>query len=390
MLNDGFNPKCHKGQEISMNIRSLERALSVDAFRGIAIAGMILVNNPGSWEHVYTALRHAEWHGWTPTDLIFPFFLFITGMSIKFSLDNSLRRGRSRSDISFRILSRSLKLFILGLVLNGFDRFDLTTLRIPGVLQRIAVCYLIVSLFYLSQVLMTGGKLYFSPVWMLGIGLGLLALYTGLVEFVPVPGHGAGLWDSKEWNLASYIDRSVFGRHVWSQSREWGDPEGLLSTLPAVVTTITGVVCAWWIRLQHQNHLQRISMLFVAGAGGVLLGYGLGFFIPINKNLWTPSFVFLTSGIASMVLGICVWMADIRRWTFLMSPFISLGSNSISVFFLSSVAGQLLAPQKEALFEAWSPALGMNQASLAIAILYVLFWILIASILYKRRIYLRV
>ncbi|MBN1781915.1 DUF5009 domain-containing protein [bacterium] len=375
-----------------------QRLMSLDVFRGLTIAGMILVNNPGNWDHVYRPLLHAEWHGWTPTDLIFPFFLFIVGISIKLSLDKYLKLGKSRSVILPRIFRRTALLFVLGLILQGFPHYDLSVIRIPGVLPRISVCYLLVSLLYLAHVKTAGGRLYFSPQFMLWTGLGFLAFYYVLMQFVPVPGYGSGRWDSPEGNLAAYIDRAVFGAHLWRLSRIW-DPEGLLSTLPALTTTITGVICAWWLKLQHQNRLQKLSMLFIAGAAGILIAYACSLLVPINKNLWTPSFVFLSSGFASLVLGACVWLVDMKSWKRWAQSFVVLGSNAITVYFLSSIAGVILAMvhiSGDMSIKLWlyqsvfDPVFGATLGSLMYALIYVLFWVGVMAVLYVHRVFIRV
>ncbi len=371
------------------------RLISIDAFRGITIAAMILVNNPGSWEYVYPPLRHADWHGWTPTDLIFPFFLFIMGFSIKLSLDKTLKNGIPRAGVIPRILRRTAMLLLLGLFLNGFPEFNPATIRIPGVLQRIGICYFLVSLFYLSRIRMVGERLYFSPKSFLWTGLGLLVLYFCLMQFVHVPGYGAGLWDSKPGNTAAWIDRVLFGHHLWKNT--W-DPEGVLSTLPALVTTMSGLIAAWWIRLQHQNRMQKLSMLFIGGLLGVLAAGLISIWIPINKQLWTPSFVFLTSGLASVFLGICYWMTEIKKWTSWALPFLVLGSNAILVYFLSSIFGRIVYMIKingTALGSLYYqsccvPVFGNMPGSLMFALTGLIVWTLIMGIFYKYRIFFRV
>ena len=181
------------------------RLISLDIFRGITIAGMILVNNPGSWSYVYPPLGHAEWHGWTPTDLIFPFFLFIVGVAIKLSLDKSLAAGAPLAGIYLRIARRTLLLLLLGVSMSMFWGFEWATLRLPGVLQRIAICYCAASLLYIQVARPARGKVGFSPVKMAWLTGGLLLAYYLLMRFVPVPGHGAGLLDSKAGNLSAYL-----------------------------------------------------------------------------------------------------------------------------------------------------------------------------------------
>src|SRR5690349_17573745 len=212
-----------------------QRLVSLDVFRGITIAGMILVNNPGSWEHIYWPLEHAVWSGWTPTDLVFPFFLFIVGVSIALALGGRLERGGVTRDLYLKILKRTLIIFAIGVILNAiglfFDResgFDIAYLRIPGVLQRIAICYFFASIIFLNTKWRT----------QIIIILALLVGYCLLVNFVPAPGYAAGDL-TKEGSLPSYVDRVVFGTHVWRQAKVY-DPEGLLSTIPAIATALFG------------------------------------------------------------------------------------------------------------------------------------------------------
>src|SRR4030095_8127084 len=218
------------------------RLISLDVFRGITIAGMVLVNNPGSWEHIYWPLEHAQWHGWTPTDLVFPFFLFIVGVSITLALSNRVERGSNKRDLYLKILKRSLIIFALGLFLNGFPYFNLSELRIPGVLQRIAICYFFASIIFLNTKLRT----------QIFITIALLLLYWALMKLVPAPGFVAGDL-TKEGSLASYIDRVVFGKHVWAQAKVY-DPEGLLSTIPAIATALMGVLTGQWLRSEKSRY----------------------------------------------------------------------------------------------------------------------------------------
>src|SRR6185503_16251942 len=210
--------------------RKPERLVSLDVFRGITIAGMTLVNNPGSWEHIYWPLEHAQWEGWTPTDLVFPFFLFIVGVSITLALGNRVERGSNKRDLYLKILKRSLIIFAIGLFLNGFPYFNLSELRIPGVLQRIAVCYFFASIIFLNT----------KVTAQIIISVVLLIIYWLLLTYVPAPGFAAGDL-TKQGSLPSFVDRMVFGNHVWAQAKVY-DPEGLLSTIPAVVTTLIGVL----------------------------------------------------------------------------------------------------------------------------------------------------
>src|SRR5678810_1064819 len=205
---------------------SPKRLISLDVFRGITIAGMVLVNNPGTWSSIYWPLQHAEWHGWTPTDLVFPFFLFIVGVSITLAFARRVEEGTVKRDLYLKVLKRSAIIFALGLFLAGFPYFKLGTIRIAGVLQRIAVCYLVASIIFLKTDLRK----------QLIIAAGLVVIYWLVMTFIPAPGFKMGDF-SREGNIACFIDRKVLGNHIWSQGKVY-DPEGLLSTLPAIATTL--------------------------------------------------------------------------------------------------------------------------------------------------------
>ncbi len=378
-----------------------KRLLSLDAFRGLTLAAMILVNNPGSWAYVYAPLEHAEWEGWTPTDLIFPFFLFIVGVAIKLSLDKYFRSEHALAPLLWRIGRRTVILFALGLFLYGFPQFDLSTWRIPGVLQRIAVCYFMASLIYIALARKTDGKVSVSYKPLLGIALFLLLLYYVLMKFVPVPGYGAGLWHSPETNLAAYIDRQVFGAHVWVYAKTW-DPEGLLSTVPAVATTLSGVLTAIWLT-SARSKIQKFRGMLLVGIGSAVLGQVLHFVLmPISKKIWTSSFVLLTTGLALILLSLIYWYADVKEHRRGLKPFLIFGSNAITVYFLSSFVATLMemisfsfhgetVTLKGFIYSSLlQPVFGNYIGSLAFALLYVLFWLWIMSGFYKKRIFIKV
>jgi predicted acyltransferase len=348
------------------------RLHSLDVFRGITIAGMLLVNNPGSWSAVYPPLLHAEWHGWTPTDLIFPFFLFIVGVSMTFSFGRSLERGETRAEVMRKASIRSLKLIALGLVLHAFPwwRLDPSTLRIPGVLQRIGLAFLIAS----AIVLWTSrrGRAVAAGAILLG--------YWAVMKLVPVPGSGAGVLEPGQ-DLGAYIDRAVFGTaHLWSQARTW-DPEGLLSTAPAVATVLLGVFAGDWLRSGRPGG-EKVRGMLLAGAAAIVVGLLWGVVFPINKPLWTSSYVVFTAGAALVGLALCFWSLDLlghRRWGY---PFHLFGVNAIAAFFLSSLFARIIgirwgegpslkAQVYEPLFASW---LAPQNASLAYAVTFVLLW----------------
>ncbi|HEX8115747.1 MAG TPA: DUF5009 domain-containing protein [Pyrinomonadaceae bacterium] len=370
---------------------SATRLRSLDVFRGMTVAGMILVNNPGSWGAIYSPLEHAEWHGWTPTDLVFPFFLFIVGVSITLALSRRAESAGSKRDLYWKILRRSLIIFGLGLFLAGFPSFDLSTIRIPGVLARIAVCYLCTAVIFLNTDWRKQAY----------IAAGLLLGYWALMTLVPVPGFGAGMIGSKEGNLAAYVDRAVFGRHIWSQGKVY-DPEGLLSTLPAIVTTLAGVLTGHLLR-SRRTDTEKVSAMFVAGAACVAAGWAWNYWHPVNKPLWTSSYVLFTAGMALQLLAVCYWLIDIkgyRRWSV---PFAVYGTNALAVFFLTGVAAELLGVIRfkgaggktvslhglifNNLFLSWASPVN---ASLAFAVCFVLFWLGVMWLLYRKNIFIKV
>ena len=363
-----------------------QRLVSLDVFRGITIAGMVLVNNPGSWEHIYWPLEHAVWSGWTPTDLVFPFFLFIVGVSIALALSNRLERGGPTRDIYLKIIKRTLIIFAIGLFLNGFPYFHLDELRIPGVLQRIAVCYFFVSIIFLNTKVRT----------QIAITIGLLLFYWALVKLVPAPGYLAGDL-TKDGSLPSYVDRTVFGKHVWAQAKVY-DPEGILSTIPSIATALFGVLTGQWLRTEKTRY-EKTAGMFVVGAICVAIGWAWNAFFPINKALWTSSYVFFTGGLALQFLSICYWLIDIkgyRRWA---RPFEVFGLNAIALYVVADLIAELLGLIKvggddslggwiyDHLFSSWASP---NNASLAFAICFVLVCLGLMWILYRKRIFLKV
>jgi predicted acyltransferase len=363
-----------------------QRLVSLDVFRGITIAGMILVNNPGSWEHIYWPLEHAAWSGWTPTDLVFPFFLFIVGVSITLALGKRVELGGSNRDVYLKIIKRTLIIFAIGLFLNGFPYFGLAELRIPGVLQRIAVCYFFASIIFLNTKVRT----------QIAIVIGLLLFYWLLVKFVPAPGYAAGDL-TKEGSLPSYVDRTVFGAHVWAQAKVY-DPEGLLSTIPAIATTLIGVLTGHWLRTEKTRY-EKAAGMFVVGAICVAIGWAWNAFFPINKALWTSSYVLFTGGLGLQFLAFCYWLIDIkgyRRWA---KPFEVFGLNAIALYVVADLIASLLGLIKigggdslggwiyDHVFASWASPVN---ASLAFAICFVLVCLGLMWILYRRRIFLKV
>ncbi|MEM8527209.1 MAG: heparan-alpha-glucosaminide N-acetyltransferase domain-containing protein [Bacteroidota bacterium] len=368
-----------------------QRLLSLDVFRGLTIAGMILVNNPGDWGNVYAPLLHADWHGCTPTDLVFPFFLFIVGISIALALSKRKERGDEHKAILFKILKRTLIIFGIGLFLNGFPLFNFETIRIPGVLQRIALVYGISATLFLK----TNWK---TQAW---VGIGLLFLYWGLMTLIPTPDGYAPNLDA-ETNLGAWLDRTLLGGHLWSQSKVW-DPEGLLSTIPAISTGISGILTGLWIRSQQENYRKLVG-LFGFGVILVFLGLTWDLAFPINKKIWTSSYVLYTSGIALLTLALIYWLVDVlnyKKWT---TPFVIYGTNALFVFVLSGLVAKSLYYikwQNESgdtitlgswIYQTFFTSVFANpmNASLAYAIFNVLFFLGLSWILYWKRIFIKV
>ena len=280
------------------------RLLSLDLLRGLTIGFMILVNNNGDGVRAYWALKHTLWNGFTPTDLVFPTFLFLVGISTVLSTAARLAKGATRQALFLHTLRRAVVLFLLGLLVNSFPHFNPHTLRIYGVLPRIAICYFVVSSLYLI-----------SPDWRNKVALAIVALvgYWALMRFVPVPGYGVPthnipLLDSDR-NLTAWLDRQLFSPpHLYEQTR---DPEGLLSTVPALATTLLGLLTGEWLRTSH-TLAEKARGIAIAGLSGVLLGGLWNFSFPINKKLWTSSFVLFAAGWSLLLLAAFIWIVDLR------------------------------------------------------------------------------
>jgi predicted acyltransferase len=370
-----------------------DRLISLDVFRGITIAGMILVNNPGTWSRVYKPLLHSPWNGWTPTDFIFPFFLFIVGVAMSFSLTKRIERGDSKSQLYGKIIRRTLIIFAIGFFLNLFPFFNFKEVRIPGVLQRIALCY-----FFASVIMVEANKK-----WQIGWTIILLAIYWILVKLVPVPGYGAGILEP-QGSLSWYIDSTLLAGHTWSGAPAPGfDPEGILSTLPAICTVMFGIFAGDWIRSKRE-HYEKVSGLFVAGIIGLVLGEILKGWLPINKNLWTSTYSIFMAGMALIFLAMSYWFIDIKGFKSWAKPFVVFGSNAILVYSLSSLIAKTTISIKwlqadgteimlktylyKNLFASWA---GVNEfSSLLYPITYILIWLGIMWILYRKNIFVKI
>lgn len=374
------------------HIPRAERLVALDAFRGLTIAGMLLVNNPGTWSAVYPPLRHAAWHGWTPTDLVFPFFLFIVGITTHLSLASRERRGDPPAAITRQVLRRGGLIVLFGLLLGAFPFFPLDQLahaRIPGVLQRIGVCY--VAAAFLAR-----GR---SSGWVAGLAAVLLVGYWILLLAVPNPETGVATWDVPDATLTAWVDRTLLGGHLWSETGTW-DPEGVLSTIPAVGTCLLGVLAGRWLA-RPMPLAERLNGLFAAGALGIVLGSVWGWVFPVNKNLWTSSYVVLTAGLACTTLAVCLWAIDIHGWRRWARPFVTYGINPMIAYIGSGFLAVLLeviqvpsaagaAPLKHAIYEgAFASWLAPVNASLAYAVAFVAVWYGILLVLERKNLIFR-
>ena len=365
------------------------RLISLDFFRGLTIAGMILVNNPGSWKYIYPPFKHAEWHGWTFTDTVFPFFLFIVGVSITFALSKRLELASSKSIVYKKIISRTLAIFGIGLFLNAFPFFHLSSIRIMGVLQRIALCYFAASIIFINT--NKKGQL----IW----AVGLLLVYWVFMALFPVPDVGSGSYIKNE-NFAAYIDRFILSGHMWSQSKTW-DPEGLFSALPAIVTTLFGVLTGHLLK-SDKSHIAKMKLMIGWGIVGVVVGYVWSIWLPINKALWTSSYSVLMAGLASIVLAVCYFIIDIKGCKKITQPFVIFGMNAIAMFVLSIFIAKFLyiikiirddgiiSLQGFIYSEFYQTVFGNYLGSILFAITFIFILYLVAWILYKRKVFIRV
>jgi predicted acyltransferase len=381
------------------------RMVSLDVFRGATIAAMILVNDPGSWSHIYPPLEHAEWNGWTPTDLIFPFFLFIVGVSLTLSFASRIARGLARRALVIHVFRRSALIFAIGLFLNGFPGFDLGSIRIMGVLQRIALCYLVAGLLYLATfqrepAAARAPRVRANLGVTAAVAIALLVGYWALMTFVPVPGYGAGHL-GKEDNLGAYVDRTLMGGHLWSESVTW-DPEGFLSTLPAIASLLIGILAGEWLRSDQRAGRKAMGL---AAAGLVLLAAGqlLHPYFPINKNLWTSSFVLFTGGFAMLALAACYWIVDVRAWRAWTSPWLVFGMNAILAYALAALVSEISTDfeflhfhGRETTLHGWIydkffvPHFSPVNASLAFGVFFVLAIYALLWPFYRGKVFLRV
>jgi predicted acyltransferase len=374
-------------KEINQN----SRLKSLDVFRGITVAAMILVNNPGDWGHIYAPLEHAEWNGCTPTDLIFPFFLFIVGVAVVYAMDSQKNKIEEHKKLLLIAFKRAVILYSLGLFLSLFPSFDFSTVRILGVLQRISIVYFVGAFIFIKTSRKTQWKLFF----------GILIAYWAIMTLIPVPDIGYANLE-KETNLGAWIDRLILTEnHIWKLSKTW-DPEGILSTLPAIATGIFGLLMGGLLKKREQVEADKIASLFTIGTLAVVVGLIWDLFFPINKSLWTSSYVLYSGGWAAIGLALCYWLIDVKGYQKLTTPFVIFGINAITVFFGSGLIPRILnlikldlngkeVGAKVWLYETYfTPHFSPNNASLAGAITFILIWSLILWMMYRKNIIIKV
>lgn len=363
------------------------RLQSLDIFRGITIAAMILVNTPGDWGHIYPPLEHSKWNGCTPTDLVFPSFLFMVGISIVYALQKKKSELTLHGRILLTAFRRMALLIVIGLSIQLFYRFDFQHLRFPGVLQRIGVVYFIATILYLK--LSTRALNY--------IIASALIVYYVIMTFIPVPdGHSPNL--DPATNMAAYIDRLVFSAdHLNRYTKMW-DPVGLLSTIPAIATTLFGIRAGVWLKQTDIDTPNKTVWLLIAGIFSIVAGLITDLFFPINKALWTSSYVLYSAGICTLGLTITYWFVDIKKYGKALWPFLVFGTNAISAYVLSEIVPGLIdlisvntnnhriSGMKILYSQVFLSYLSPNNASLLSALCFVLFIWLLMYPLYKKHI----
>lgn len=368
--------------------RATSRLASLDVMRGLTVAGMILVNNPGSWDDGYAFLAHSPWNGWTLADLVFPFFLLIVGVSLDFSLSRRNSGAGERWTSLPALTRRAVLLCALGLLLNAFpDLMQLGSLRYFGVLQRIGLCSLA------AGVLVIGASARVQA----ATAAALLLAYWLVMTMVPVPGFGAGVL-TPEGNLAAYIDGRWFAGHLYHAGF---DPEGVLSTFPAIATTLIGVLAGRLLRSRRDGRGKTLALI-AAGVALALAGQVASLWFPINKQLWTSSYVLLTGGLGLVLLGACYELVDRRGVRFGTRPFLMLGGNALAVYLLSSLGARLMEICQisagdsyeslrvflyQHLFAPWA---GAESGSLCFALTYLLVWMIPTAELHRRRLFLKI
>ncbi|WP_372746406.1 acyltransferase family protein [Lutibacter sp.] len=364
-----------------------QRLIALDVMRGLTIALMIMVNTPGSWSYVYPPLLHANWHGCTPTDLVFPFFLFIVGVSMWFSF-KKFDKGITKKSL-LKVLKRALILFLLGVFLNAFPNFNFEKLRLFGVLQRISIAYLIGALLYLQ----------FNYKQLLGIFTGILISYWGILFF----GSPEGPYELTS-NFVLKVDKFLFGEiHLYKGFGIPFDPEGFLSSIPAVATLLLGYFSGRIIELTG-NIIQVIKKLLLIGAIAVFVGFIWSFAFPINKALWTSTYVLYSGGLAMVFLAFLLWIIDVHHFKKWATSFLHFGTNPLAIYIFSGIyvktiiylikvknsQGELVSGYNYLFTDVFAPIAGNMNGSLLFAIAHIIFFWFITYVLYKRKIFIKI
>lgn len=372
--------------------QNINRFISLDIFRGATMALMVIVNTPGTWSYVYAPLRHAEWHGCTLTDLVFPFFLFVIGVAMRFSFDkyDICKYG----PLFNKIIFRTITIFVIGLLLNAFpfirQNWDWSSFRILGVLQRIALAYFFAGFIVLR--LDVKGLVKISFLLLFGYWI-LLITYGWYSSQDPY---------ALKTNLILVIDRFLLGEsHLYGGTGIQFDPEGLLSTIPSIVTILIGFLVGTMIKTSndHEDNVQRMAML---GSLLIIIGWTWGFIFPINKQLWTSSYVLYTGGIAIILLAGMIWLVDIKKIDWWTKPFVILGSNAIFLYALSSIwvkillkisfelNGKMISGYSYFYKTIFQPLAGNINGSLFFALFHVLIFLLILTWMYRKNIFIKI
>jgi predicted acyltransferase len=383
---DGFSPQALR--------KPSQRLVSLDVVRGLTVAFMILVNDNGSEQSAYWPLKHSDWNGWTPTDLVFPIFLFLVGISIVFSTASRIARGDAKSVLLIHTFRRTAILFALGIMIHGFPHYPLATLRIYGVLQRIAICYLVASILYLwNQRVVT----------LVSVTAACMIGYWILMRWVPVPGFGLPGRDipflDKDINWVSLVDRKIFPGRLLEDTR---DPLGLISTIPAVATCLLGVLTGLWLRTQ-KGMITKLGGLLAGAIAGLAMGGLWGIWFPINKRLWTSSYVLFAAGWTLLVLAVCYFIVEIKKhagaWTY---PWRVFGSNAIFTYafaeLLSTVLeiihvgknGQTISLKEMIYTRIFCPIVNPSFGSLLYSLSYVLICFVPAVLLFRAKIFVKI
>ena len=364
-----------------MTTNSSTRLVSLDALRGATIMSMLMVNNPGDGRNVFEQLDHAPWNGWTFTDLIFPFFLWIVGVSMTLSFARRIASGADRGMMFRHVARRAALIFLLGFAINFTSRWSFATVRVMGVLQRIGLCYLVAGAIYLAWPRMRA----------LLCALGtLLGVYWVLMTLVPVPGYGAGVL-TPEGNFARWIDGFILSGHMWSVTKVW-DPEGLVSSLPAVATTLFGATCGLLLG-RPLTMAEKTAWMFVSGVSLIFTGAIMNIWLPINKNLWTSSYAVFMAGMAFTVFAFLYWVIDAQGWRGWAKPLVIFGANAIAIFVLSDAVAIIMIKNHwiRPVFNGVFAGIGTPKtASLSFALAHVAVMGLAAWAMWRKGLFLRV